>query len=138
MATLMNCAVCGKLFSGDKYHKVCPACMEKTKEKEDEVVQYVRDNPKSKVPDIVEATGASEAMIKRLISEGRFIQVGVKMTYPCEKCGEPIIEGKLCQQCQEKIRQELQATSAKIVASRQAIAAGDKGHGMYSKDMRKK
>ena len=126
---IKNCPVCGKLYS-EIGHKMCPECFAKEQDKENEVIAYVRENRGAKVPEIVEATGVSETVIKRLIRDGRFEQIGVKLSYPCEKCGAPIIIGKLCQTCQEKARSELQAARAKIVAAKQM---GGQGKGMYSK-----
>ena len=125
---LANCSVCGKLFS-DTGRGICYDCQIKMQDKEKEVVEYVRHNPMSKIPEIVEATGANETLIKRLIREGRFEQVGVKMSYPCEKCGAPIIMGKICQACQDKVRAELQATQAKIVAAKQMAGGHGNAHG---------
>ena len=82
--------------------------------------------------EICEATGAPERMIKKMIREGRFIQVGVQMNYPCEKCGAPIITGRICHKCMEAMRGELQKQTSAITAARQA-AKGAKGQGMYSK-----
>ena len=132
---IKNCPVCGKLYS-EIGRKMCPDCYEKQLDKETEVVNYVRDHKGAKIPEIIEATGAHESMIKRLIREGRFEQIGIKMTYPCEKCGEPIIMGKLCQNCQDKIKKDLQNTQAKFVAAkpaaRQEPTVQNKGKGMYS------
>jgi hypothetical protein len=74
-------------------------------------------------------------MIKKMIREGRFEQIGVKMTYPCEKCGAPILTGKLCQTCKENMQKELQKQAASVVAARQAANA-NRGQGMHSKDKR--
>lgn len=128
-----NCPMCGKLFAPFNGAKVCRDCQDKLYEKEREVVNYVRDNPGSKIPDIIEATGAPEPMIKKLIREGRFEQVGVKMTYPCEKCGAPIITGKVCSNCMESMRSEMQKQAAAMVASKQRAATGGIGQGMHSK-----
>ncbi len=88
----------------------------------------------SKIPEIVEATGAPEGMIKKMIREGRFEQIGVKMSYPCEKCGAPIITGKICQSCQEEVHKELQKKASAITAAKQAAKQQAHGHGMYSKN----
>jgi uncharacterized OB-fold protein len=132
---IKNCPNCGKLYA-EIGRKMCPDCYDKELEKEGDVIAYVREHKGAKIPEIVKETGANETMIKRLIREGRFEQVGIKMTYPCEKCGEPIITGKLCQNCQEKIRNDLQATQSKAVAAKQMAKAApkpqSKGKGMYS------
>lgn len=121
VAKMKNCPSCGRIFVPmNATQRLCPDCMDKLHEKEHEVVEYVRDHPKIKVNELIEATGAPEPMIKRMIREGRFIQVGVRMTYPCEKCGAPITQGKLCASCAEALKNELQNAAAKIVAGREA------------------
>ena len=128
---IKNCPMCGRLFA-DHGARVCADCYDKIQKKESEVINYVRDNPKCKVGDIVEATGAPERMIKKMIQDGRFIQTGAQMSYPCEKCGAPIITGRICHSCMDAMRKDLQKQTSSIVAAQQA-AKGAKGHGMYSK-----
>lgn len=127
---LKNCPMCGKLFADFGSH-VCQDCYEKMRKMESDVVNYVRDNPNSKIPEIVEATGADEKMIKRMIREGRFVQVGVPLSYPCKKCGAPITQGELCQKCMTEMRESLQKETAKIAAAKQAQRADSRG-GMHS------
>lgn len=129
---IKNCPMCGRLFSDTGTH-VCQSCYRKVQEKEMEVVNYVRDNPGATVSDIMEATEAPDSMIKRMIREGRFEQIGVKMSYPCEKCGAPIISGKLCSRCQENMHKELQKQASAIVAARQKAQKSGQSRGMYSK-----
>ncbi|WP_028129568.1 flagellar protein [Selenomonas sp. AE3005] len=128
---IKNCPMCGKLFN-DTGHKVCMDCFEKIQEKEHEVVEYVREHRGAKIAEICEATKAPAGMIKKMIREGRFEQIGVKMTYPCEKCGAPIVTGKICKSCEDAARSTLQKQAAAVTAARQ-MAKADKGQGMYSK-----
>ncbi|SDP28716.1 flagellar protein [Selenomonas ruminantium] len=131
---IKNCPVCGKLFS-DTGHGCCMDCYDKILEKEREVVNYVRDHRGAKIPEICEATGAPSGMVKKMIREGRFEQIGVKMTYPCEKCGAPIFSGKICQSCEEAARAELQKQAALQTAARQmAKTDQNRGQGFRSKD----
>ena len=130
---MKNCAGCGKIFVALEGRKFCPDCMEKEYKLEEKVVNFVRDNPKSSVTEILkEIPEASEKLIKLLIREGRFEQVGVKMSYPCEKCGAPIVTGKLCGKCSEALRTELQSTQLKAVAVKKADAPSSRGRGMYT------
>ncbi|MBP3722933.1 MAG: flagellar protein [Selenomonadaceae bacterium] len=133
---IKNCQYCGKLYA-EIGRGMCPDCLAKEDKKIEEVVTFVRANPGAKVPEIVKETGAHETLIKRLIREGRFEQMGVKMTYPCEKCGAPIITGKLCQNCSDAIKQELQATQEKAMKAKSIMkekaAAKPRGQGMHSK-----
>ena len=130
---MKNCPMCGKLFVAMPNMRVCFDCKAKEEKLENDAVQYVREHPNCGIQEIMKETGASEKLIKKLIREGRFEQSGVKVSYPCEKCGAPIVMGKLCQQCSESLRNDLQATNAKIVAAK-AAGGGGKGKGMYSKD----
>lgn len=130
VAKMKNCPSCGRIFVPmNATQRLCPDCMDKMREKEHEVVEYVRDHPKIKVNELIEATGAPESMIKRMIRDGRFIQVGVRMTYPCEKCGAPITQGKLCAKCAEELKNELQGAAAKIIANQEKKRiSGQRGH----------
>ena len=127
---LKNCPICGKIFADFGAH-VCPDCFDKLQAKESEVVNYVRDNPNAKIPELVEATGADEKLIKRMIREGRFVQVGVPMSYPCKKCGAPITQGDICNKCRTEMRDSLQKAPAKIAAAKEAARIG-RGQGMHS------
>lgn len=135
---IKNCQYCGKLYA-EIGRGMCPDCLAKENKKIDEVIAYVRENPGAKVPEIVKETGAHETLIKRLIREGRFEQMGVKMTYPCEKCGAPIVAGKLCKSCTDAVKQELQATQEKAMKAksmqkaRAQSSAASTGRGMHSK-----
>lgn len=132
---MRNCTGCGKIFVSVNGTKICLDCQAKEREKEREVVNYVRDHPKSLIPAIMEATNCTEHLIKRLIREGRFEQVGVKLTYPCEKCGKPIVTGKLCATCMASVQKDLQAQTAKFASAavqKKETNTRERGTGMYS------
>ena len=131
-AQLKNCQVCGRVFMSTG-GKVCPACLDKQADDEMKVIEYVRDHPKCKVHEIIEATGVNEHIIRRLIEEGRFIQEGVEYSYPCKKCGTLIVRGKFCEKCMNEMQEQLQGVQNKIQEQKEA----DRGHGMYSKDLKK-
>ena len=131
-AKLKNCQICGRVFMSTG-GKVCPACLDKQADDEMVVIEYVRDNPKCKVHEIIEATGVNESIIRRLIEEGRFIQEGVEYSYPCKKCGTLIVRGKFCEKCMNEMQEQLQGVQNKIQEQTEA----DRGHGMYSKDLKK-
>lgn len=127
---LKNCPICGKLYMDTGLH-VCRDCYDKREKMESEIINFVRDNPNSTVPEIIEATGASEKLIKEMIRQGRFIQIGVKMSYPCKKCGAPIMTGEICKSCMAEMQKDLQAQAAKITAAKQAEKER-RQRGMYS------
>ena len=77
----------------------------------------MRDHPKSQIPEIVEATGVQEPVIRRMIREGRFLASNIDLYYPCDKCGSPIQKGQYCEKCQKEMRDELTAAVGKQSAS---------------------
>ena len=131
---MKNCKTCGKLFVALRSEKICPDCREKEAKMESVVINYVRDNPGVKIPKVMEDTGASESLIKRLVQEGRFESAGISFKYPCERCGAPIVTGKFCRKCADEMAAALGAKGAKLSAALEAQQA-KKGAGIYSKDL---
>ena len=132
MPKLKNCPICGKVFV-DSGTGVCRDCYEEMQKMETTVLEYVRDHPKCKVQEIVEATGAKEKLVIRMIKQGRFIQSGCEISYPCEKCGKPIFRGKYCEECQKNLRQAISVQTYKLAAK--VKKEKKSGQGMYSRDM---
>mgnify|MGYP000971625540 CR=1 FL=1 len=110
---MKNCSSCGKVFVSINNSRICVDCREKEEQWEKQIVEYVRDHPKSQIPEIVEATGVQEQVIRRMIREGRFLASHVDIFFPCEKCGAPIQKGQYCDKCQKEMREELTAAIAK-------------------------
>ena len=129
-----NCARCGKLFVPLNREKICRECKDAEKEMENVVMQFVRENPKSKIPEIAEGTGATEALIRRMIEDGRFDRSDLKFYYPCKKCGKEILAGQYCEDCLNSMAESLQNFQVKKA---NANAAASKGTGMHSKNLSK-
>ncbi len=110
---LKNCPICGKTFIGTPAHRVCRDCREKEYQMERTIISYVRDHPGARPAEIVAETGASEKLLRRMIEEGRFIELG-NIRYPCKKCGRLISTGKYCRECYSKMKQSLQKAHAEI------------------------
>ena len=132
---MRNCQRCGKLFMQQNREKICRDCRDADKEMENNVMQFVRDNPNCKLQDIVEGTGAEENLVRRMVEEGRFAQSSVKTN--CKKCGKEIVGGLYCEACLSSMQENLQSVQEKISASN-AAAAVAKGKGMHSKTLGKK
>ena len=131
---MRNCQRCGKVFVQQSNEKICRDCRDAEKEMEAKVMEFVRSNPDSKIPDITEGTGAEESLIRRMIDEGRFERSELK-SYPCKRCGKEIVAGQYCESCLSEMQENLQTVNAKIAA---AAAAAAKGKGMHSKTLGKK
>ena len=132
---MRNCQRCGKLFMQQSNEKICRDCRDADVEMEHKVTQYVRDNPNCKLQEIVDATGAEESLIRRMISEGRFAQNIVQLK--CKKCGKEIVVGQYCESCLSSMQENLQSVQEKISAANAAALAA-KGKGMHSKNIGKK
>ena len=110
---LKNCPVCGRVFYATRALRVCRDCRDKELEMERVVINYVRDHPKCTIPEIVEETGASQDLVKRMVEEGRFIEFA-EVRYPCKKCGRPINGGKYCKSCLSTMTNTLQKANKSI------------------------
>ena len=112
MAKMKNCPMCGKVFLATPGRRVCIDCREAEMQREREIVAFVREHPNSTIAEIIEATGASEKMIKRMIEEGRFVEFSQNIHYPCKRCGKLIVAGKYCKSCYEGMQKAIQKAHA--------------------------
>lgn len=104
LGDLSNCSRCDKLFIKVN-SDLCPACYKAIDEEYRICADYLRDNKLVSIYDLSEATGVSVKQIMRFIKEGRISKAdSPNLVYPCEACGEPINEGKLCKKCSERLQ----------------------------------
>ena len=102
---LANCPECGKLYV-ENPAKLCPDCYRQEEENEEKVAKYLRSNRGASIPDIHEATGVAEKIILKMIKKGR-ITGDIQVEYPCESCGRPILEGRVCAECGRRVLEQL-------------------------------
>ena len=105
---LRNCTKCGKVFTSLRGEKLCRECTDEAKEFEQKVVEYIRDNPGTSMKEVMEATGATDKMLKRMMQEGIFSNTGggEDFMYPCVGCGRPIRTGTYCTDCLGRLRNQ--------------------------------
>ncbi|MDF2571194.1 MAG: YvyF: flagellar operon protein [Sporomusa sp.] len=101
---LDNCPECGKLYV-ENAARLCPECYRRQNDDADKVMEYLRDTHKATLEEIHLATGVKHKIILRLIRSGRIM--GNTVSYPCESCGEPIVEGRLCDKCSKNILDQM-------------------------------
>ncbi|GGM35466.1 hypothetical protein GCM10011351_21960 [Paraliobacillus quinghaiensis] len=109
MGELDNCSNCGKLFV-KVTRNVCPDCVKEEEKKFQTVYDFMkkRVNRQATIPEIVEGTGVEEDLIIRFVKEKRLrASQFPNVTYPCEKCGKGIQEGKLCTTCSKELSADL-------------------------------
>ncbi len=100
---LAKCVRCGKLFNRVKL-TVCPPC-ELEEEKEILAVQvYMRDHPGESLEEVSNALNIYLDDIERWIAEKRLSVVSIEGTaIKCIMCGVPIITGRICARCSERL-----------------------------------
>lgn len=124
---LKNCPDCGKLFV-DNASGMCPDCYRLEEEAEYKIGEYLRKNDKVTIQQIHEETGVKEKTILRMIKRGRIVTGTVG--YPCDSCGAPIYEGRMCSACTQSFTSQVKESYNKD----QRAAANRDGIRMYSKE----
>ncbi len=105
---IRNCPSCGALFvPGIK--GVCPSCAERDEEQFELVKTYLQTHPDAVLPDVSEATGVEQQTILRFIRTSRLV-VGRPQGFglACDRCGESVSTGNLCQACAKELTQQIQ------------------------------
>ena len=109
MADLANCSRCGNVFVKTT-RDICQDCF-KEEERQFEIVYNFmkkRVNRQATIPEIVEATGVKEDLIIKFVKEKRLRSAQFpNLTYPCDRCGKEIVEGRLCQACSDDLSGDL-------------------------------
>ncbi|WP_026908975.1 TIGR03826 family flagellar region protein [Paucisalibacillus globulus] len=109
MAELANCSQCGKVYVKD-LKDICRDCYKKEEAAFKIVYEFLKQqkNREATLIEVVEATGIEETVITKFIKEKRLrTSMFPKLGYPCERCGDMIVSGKLCMKCSEEIRNDL-------------------------------
>lgn len=117
MGKLKNCSECGKLYM-EVGQGMCRDCYAVEQEQEQIVYSYVRDHDKCGIKEIVDETGVKEKVVFRMLKAGRFVAMGLEITYPCQGCGAPITTGKLCNKCSTDILNQADVLKAQKTAKK--------------------
>lgn len=102
---LINCKECGRLFNS-VMRDICPDCMRKDDMDFLKVSGFLREHRGASPDEVHEETEVALDKIYRFIRDGRLIASNFPgMTYPCERCGNPIQAGRFCRTCTNEIQQ---------------------------------
>lgn len=108
--SLKNCPECGKLYL-ENPSKLCPECYAREEVYEHQIGEYLREHGKASAEEIHQATGVKESIILRMLKSGRLLVDGVSLvSYPCDMCGTPIFENRLCSRCGSSFTQQVKET----------------------------
>lgn len=110
LGNLTNCPNCGQLFVKG-LRSVCQNCYKEVEKQFQLVYTFVRnkENRKSTITEVSQATGVTVSQIREFIREGRLrLAEFPNLVYPCDRCGQNMIsQGNLCDQCKKFIDNEI-------------------------------
>jgi len=114
--TLAKCKRCGAIFQKVIERDLCPVCLAKEEEEFQKVKEFFRRHPKARLEEVSEATGVEKKVILEFVKEGRLqvaSEVQPVLELFCERCGRPILAGRLCEECRRKVAQLIQSGEKK-------------------------
>ncbi|MGZ4033033.1 MAG: TIGR03826 family flagellar region protein [Tumebacillaceae bacterium] len=121
---LANCKHCGRLYN-QAHRDICPVCI---KEEDDQFIiirNYLKDHRGASVSEVSEATEVETLTIIKFIREGRLSAFdNPNLNFPCEACSTPIVEGRFCKPCKDRLKNDLSSTKKEL-----EISANDQNRG---------
>jgi len=93
---IINCKACGIVCLDNASHR-CPDCQQELQQSEERVREYLEDYPGTSLDEVHKATRVPRQIIMEMIRNNRIL-TGL-MSYPCENCREPIVQGRICGKC---------------------------------------
>lgn len=103
------CRICGKMMQYSGFGApICMACNKMLDEKFKALKAYLKEHPRTTMNELSEAAGVPISQINKWVREERLTfaedsPIGID----CEKCGRMIKSGKYCQDCKNKLVNEL-------------------------------
>lgn len=135
MDELMNCPNCESIFVKSKFRDVCERCYREEELEYEKVYQYIkkRQNRTASIAQVVEATGVDEDLIVKFLKNGKLKQTQFpNLAPPCEKCGAPVMSGRICVTCKQNMETDLKVFEHEENRKKE-IAERDKRVTFYTK-----
>lgn len=111
-----NCRTCGRLFNYISGVPLCQACRDQLETKFQEVKEYLRQNPNSTIQAVAEENDVSIPQIKQWVREERLtFSEDSPIGIDCEVCGKTIKTGRFCEECKNKMKNDLDSVMYKPV-----------------------
>ena len=95
----------------NKFRDVCDSCWKEEEKQFDIVYKFIRkrENRTATIPQVLEATEVDEDLLLKFVKTGRLkVTQFPNLGYPCDKCGNIIRTGKLCDSCASQLREALE------------------------------
>jgi hypothetical protein len=110
---LSKCVRCDRLFTKVKY-PVCPACQPAEDREIREVQNFIRDHPQCTLAEVSDTLNVYLEDMERWIGDGRLtLVVRDPSQLKCVFCGVPILTGRICAECTEKMTRTPAPTESK-------------------------
>lgn len=110
MGELANCKRCGRVFV-KTVRDICNECYKEEEQLFEKVYKYIRkkENRTATIQEVSEATDVEESLIMKWVKEKRIHTKDFpNLTYECERCGKPIQDGKICEDCALELKKQLE------------------------------
>jgi flagellar operon protein (TIGR03826 family) len=139
--SLANCSRCGKvfaLFTGSR--DVCQACIKEEDDNYLKIFHYLSTRPAATASEIAQATEVDIKEIYCYVRENRLRLIKIDAAFSCESCGIPISQGKICDNCRQKLSEEMKGEVDKIRQNRpkESLLNQQARDPKYLKDRRRK
>lgn len=116
---LRNCIICGQAFPSRR-SDICPDCDAQEENEYKKVRDFIKDNPKTAIAVVAEATEVEEDRIREYLRAGRLDTADLSgPVLECTKCGKPIYRGQYCVLCQTEIASGLRSSAPSSAAPKQ-------------------
>lgn len=110
MAEVRQCPRCHALFNYNGLRDICATCAQKEEKLYDEVYRFLRrrENRAATVEQIEEQLGVDRQMLYDWVRKGRLQTAQFPgLGYPCDRCGALTQSGKVCEDCQKELENDL-------------------------------
>ena len=108
------CRSCGKIFTYITGIALCDACKKKREEQFQEAKKFINENRGATIDEVTEATGISQKLIRQWVKEERLVlSADSPIVFHCEHCGAVIRTGRFCEECKNKLGNNLDRLTSK-------------------------
>ncbi len=109
-----TCRRCRRLFNYLGGQPICPACREEQEKIFYEVKEYIRENPHVGIREIAENMDVTTSQLQQWVREERLqFSEDSDIALQCENCGAKIYTGRYCDNCKNKLANNLTKAFAK-------------------------
>ena len=125
--SIKYCKLCGKPFNY-KVNIYCSGCLSIIDESYEKCRSYLDNKNDINISKLSVDTGVSEKVILLLLKEGRLEMEG---SLVCDRCGRPVVKGRLCNECSSSLISELSKVKNKMKRDYNHLTGNERMHTAY-------